>query len=633
MCGIVGYTGTQPSVPLLLRALRHLEYRGYDSAGIAVISPRGHLEVRKMAGKIDRLAETLDGNAPDGLIGIGHTRWATHGRPSDENAHPHTDCTGHVCVVHNGVVENYAELRGELEAAGHRLASETDTEVLAHLIEIELAQEPAPETRRQGAASDQQRSSSSPSPPDSRLLRACRRALERVEGLYAIAVVCLDEPDVIVGARSRAPLIVGLGSDGNFLASDVPAVLDQTRRVIRLHEGDLVAVRSDSVLVVDHQGHPQERDVEQITFDRSAAEKAGYPHFFLKEVFEQPEALRRTLAGRLGPERVQLREIADLNLGGVQRILLTGCGSAYHACLMARYAFEAWLRLPVEVDIASELRYRNPVVDQSVLCVAVSQSGETADTLAAFELAGSRGAQRVAVTNVVGSAITTLADFVIYQQSGPEVAVVASKSFTGQVMSLLLIGLSLASKLERADPRRLREMVRALQQLPEGVERALATAADTARIAERHAHLDRLLFLGRGVGYPTALEGALKLKEISYIQAEGYPAGELKHGPLALVEPGSVVVVLATRSATLDKLMSNVEEVRARGGQIIAIASENDERMAAHADEMIRVPETPELISPIVNVVPMQLFAYYAAVARGCDVDKPRNLAKSVTVE
>jgi glucosamine--fructose-6-phosphate aminotransferase (isomerizing) len=470
-------------------------------------------------------------------------------------------------------------------------------------------------------------------PSEERLVGACRRALERVEGLYAIAVVCLDAPDLIVGARRRAPLIVGLGPDGNFVASDVPAVLDQTRRVMRLQEGDLAVVRPGEVRVFDHLGLPQEREVEDVTFDRSTAEKAGYPHFFLKEVYEQPEALERTLAGRLTEDGVHLSEIRDLDVERIERVLLTGCGSAFHACLMARYAYERWLRVPVEVDIGSELRYRDPVIDGSVLCIAVSQSGETADTLAAFELAGARGAQRLAVTNVVGSAITSLADCVVYQHSGPEVAVVASKSFTGQVMALLLIGLDLASRLQRIDPKTLKEITREVRGLPRQVQRALCTAPDAARIAERHANLDRLLFLGRGVGYPTALEGALKLKEISYIQAEGYPAGELKHGPLALVEPGSVIVALATRSATLDKLISNVEEVRARGGQIIAIASEDDDRITPHVEEVIRVPDTSELISPIVNVVPMQLLAYYAAVARGCDVDKPRNLAKSVTVE
>lgn len=615
MCGIVGYSGERPAVPLLLEGLRLLEYRGYDSAGIAVISPSGELKVRKAAGRLDVLARSIANDEPEGHVGIGHTRWATHGRPSDENAHPHIDCSGRVCVVHNGVIENHAELRDHLEAAGHEFRSQTDTEVLAHLIEQELA-----------AAAGRERLNGSP------LLAACRRALDRVEGLYAIAAVSLDEPDLIVGARSRAPLIVGLSSDGNFLASDVVAVLGETRRVVRLHEGDLVAIRPNDVEVVDRQGRPQQRETEEIAWDRSTAEKEGYPHFFLKEVYEQPEALRRTLVGRLVDGEVRLPELDPIDVKLVRRIMLTGCGSAYHACLVARYAYEHWLRLPVEVDIASELRYRDPVVDSSVLCIAVSQSGETADTLAAFELAGRLGAKRLALTNVVGSAITSLADAVVYQHSGPEVAVIASKTLTGQVATLLLIGLALAERLG-ADEARFSDVLEALPRLPDLVEEALTTASDASRIGEGQAHRDRLLFLGRGVGYPTALEGALKLKEISYIHAEGYPAGELKHGPLALVEPGSLLVVLATRSATFDKLISNVEVVRARGGHIIAIASRGDPRIAEHADEVIWVPDAPELLSPVVNVVPMQLLAYYAALARGCEPDKPRNLAKSVTVE
>jgi glucosamine--fructose-6-phosphate aminotransferase (isomerizing) len=630
MCGIVGYTGVQSSALLLLDALRHLEYRGYDSAGIAVVSTDGRMELRKSAGKIERLAELLTTDAPDGRTGIGHTRWATHGRPSDENAHPHTDCTGRVCVVHNGVVENYTTLRAELKAKGHTLTSDTDTEVLAHLIEEELAGLHGPSTGGPGTGGS---SDGEPGDGTPRLLEACRRALGRVEGLYAIAAASLDEPDVLIGARSRAPRVVGLGEDGNFLASDVPAVLEHTRRVIRLREGELAEIRPQGVKVIDRQGLVQSTTVEEVTLDRSAAEKAGFPHFFLKEVYEQPEAVERTLAGRISAGRPTLPELAGLDVGRVRRVILTGCGSAYHACLMARYAFEAWLHLPVEVEIASELRYRDPAIDDSVLCVAVSQSGETADTLAAFELAGARGAQLVAVTNVVGSAITALADAVLHQQSGPEVAVVASKSFTGQVVSLYLLGLWLACETSRLAAGQVLEMTDALSALPQCITDVLKTDAEAARIAELYAHVDRLLFLGRGVGYPTALEGALKLKEISYIHAEGYPAGELKHGPLALVEEGSLVIVLATRSATLDKVLSNVEEVRARGGHIIAIASEGDDRVDSHADEIIRVPLLPEVLAPVVNVIPMQLFAYYAALARGCDVDKPRNLAKSVTVE
>ena len=614
MCGIVGYVGKEPVVPLLIDGLRHLEYRGYDSAGVAVISDEGKLEVRKAVGKLERLASVLEHDSPVGVVGIGHTRWATHGRPSDENAHPHVDCTGRICVVHNGVIENYRELRDWLTGEGHHFASDTDTEVLAHLVEVEM-QSPDPSEN-----------------PSDRLLNACQRALSRVTGLYAIAAVSLDEPDLVVGARNRAPLVVGLADDGSYLASGDTAVLGHTRRVIRLREGDLVALRHEGVSVVDQLGRPVERPEETITWELSSAEKEGYPHFFLKEVHEQPEALRRTLSTRLTDGHATLPELDAIDTRRVKRILLTGCGSAYHAALMGRYAFESWLQLPVEVDMASELRYRSPIIDDSTLCIGVSQSGETADTIAAFELAGEKGAQRIAVTNVVGSAITSLADAVVYQQSGPEVAVVASKSFTGQVVSLLLVGMALAERMGRDGEWRA-PLAAALKDLPSCVEQALGTSEVAARIAEQNAHLDRLLYLGRGVGYVTALEGALKFKEISYVQAEGYPAGELKHGPLALIEPGSLIVVIATRSATIEKLISNVEEVRARGGTILAIASEGDDRMVPHADEIVRVPETVEFLSPVVNSVPLQFLAYYAAIARGCDVDKPRNLAKSVTVE
>jgi glutamine---fructose-6-phosphate transaminase (isomerizing) len=703
MCGIVGYAGRQPLIPILMDGLRHLEYRGYDSAGVAVVTTGGALEVRKSVGRLDRLAQELERGAPQGEVGIAHTRWATHGAPSDENAHPHTDCTGRVCVVHNGVIENYADLRAELTREGHHFRSETDTEVIAHLIERELAKDvPHPSEGRENPAltltlSQRERGqlgtsplplgeagersetgegrpplslwerprsaattgegvaatpgsievagtpSPQPSPGgrggsstranSSRLAEAIRRALAHLEGQWAVGVVSLDEPDVVIGARHRMSLIVALSDDGNFLASDVPAVLGETRRVLRIKEDDVAEIRADGVSVFDRLGRPQTREVEEITWDVAAAEKGGYPHFFLKELYEQPEALTRTLAGRIENGQVVLPELDGIEVDRIRRVLITGCGSAFHAGMMARYAFESWLRVPVEVDIASELRYRKPIVDDGVLCVAVSQSGETADTLAAFELARDMGAQRIAVTNVVGSALTQLADQVVYQHSGPEIAVVASKSFTGQVATLLLVGLALAEKMGNVDRSELAPVIAGMAKIPECVKVALETQPDAARIAERQAYVDKLLFLGRGVGYPTALEGALKLKEISYIQAEGYPAGELKHGPLALVEPGSLVIVLATRSETLEKLISNVEEVRARGGRIIAIASQGDDRIDAHADEVIRVPEVPELISPIVNVIPMQLLAYHAAIARGCDVDKPRNLAKSVTVE
>jgi glucosamine--fructose-6-phosphate aminotransferase (isomerizing) len=580
------------------------------------MSQDGDLAVRKAKGRLSQLAESLrNGHSIEGRVGIGHTRWATHGRPSDENAHPHTDCSGRICVVHNGIVENHGELRRQLEAAGHHMVSQTDTEVIAHLIEAELDD-------MDDAA-----------PTAERLLTATRRALDKIHGLYAIGVLWLDTPDVIVGARRRAPLIVGLADHGVFLASDIPAVLGHTKRIVRLQEGDLVAISPDGVTVVDQQGSPRDAVSEEIEWDVAAAEKEGYPHFFLKETHEQPETLERALSGRLINGDVQLPELASLDPQRIKRVVLTGCGSAYHACVIAQYFFEDWLGVPVETAVGSELRYRKTLLDDSVLFIAVSQSGETADTLAAFEVAQSAGAQLLAVTNVVGSAITTLANAVLLQHSGPEIAVVSSKTFTGQVATLLLAGLWLAKARGNQELRRRQELVIGLASLPALLRRVLSDTDQIARIGESCSHLDRLLFLGRGIGYPMALEGALKLKEISYIQAEGYAAGELKHGPLALVEEGTTVLVVATKSDTLEKLLSNVEEVRARGGRIIAIASEGDERVIPHADEVIWVPETLEALSPIVNVVPMQLLAYHAAVARGCDVDKPRNLAKSVTVE
>jgi glucosamine--fructose-6-phosphate aminotransferase (isomerizing) len=615
MCGIVGYAGTKDAVPLLMDGLARLEYRGYDSAGIAVVEDDATLAVRKSVGRLAELAKHLtNGSAVSGRVGIGHTRWATHGRPSDENAHPHTDCTGRLCVVHNGIVENHAELRAQLRATGHTMVSETDTEVIAHLIEGEI----------EGAGDGT---------PTERLVAATQRALDQVRGLYAVAVLWLDAPDVIVGARRRAPLIVGLADHGVFLASDIPAVLGQTKRVVRLQDGDLVAVHPDGVSVTDASGAARELVTEEIGWDVTAAEKEGYPHFFLKEVHEQPEALERTLAGHLIGGRVQMPELEAIDVARVRRIVLTGCGSAYHSCLMAQYALEEWLGLPVEAAIASELRYRRSTFDESVLCVAVSQSGETADTIAAFELAGAGGAQRIAVTNTVGSALTTLGDAVVNQQSGPEVCVVASKTFTGQIAALFLVGLWLGDRMGRLPQENSQALVAAMAAIPRLARTALENVTQPARLGESCSHLDRLLFLGRGIGYPTALEGALKLKEISYIQAEGYAAGELKHGPLALVDDRTTVLVVATDSPILEKLLSNVEVVRARGGRIIAIASEGDDRVIEHADEIIWVPRTLEALSPIINVIPMQLLSYHAAVARGCDVDKPRNLAKSVTVE
>jgi glutamine---fructose-6-phosphate transaminase (isomerizing) len=617
MCGIVGYTGQGSAAPFLLEGLRRLEYRGYDSAGIAVITPNRELVVQRATGKLENLVALLDGCEPAGHVGIGHTRWATHGRPSDENAHPHTDCAARICVVHNGIIENFVTLRAQLADKGHAFRSDTDTEVLAHLIEDELA------------ALD----GSSNGEVPCRLRLAVRRALDRVQGAYAIAVVSLDEPWVVVGACQHAPLVVGLGEHGNYLASDVPALLQETREVIRLREGELVVLNVDRVDLYDETGRPVRRAPSSIAWDQTAAEKSGYPHFVLKEIHDQPESVRAALAGRVQDGETCLPELDGLVLDAFQRVYLVACGTSNYACMVAKYAWEEWLGLPVETAVASEFRYAPPPLDDRVLFVAVSQSGETADTLAAAECATAAGAYTIAVTNVVDSALTQRMRSVVYLQVGPEIGVVATKTFTGQLAVLYTIGLHLAAQRSRLAAADRRMLLDALTAMPERIQAALACPAPAQRIAAACVNVDHLLFIGRGVGYPTALEGALKLKEISYIHAEGYPAGELKHGPIALVEPGMLMLALATQSRTYDKVVGNVQEVKARDARVVAIATEGDREIAEHADDVIYVPAAPELLSPMINVVPMQLFSYYVAVERGCDVDQPRNLAKSVTVE
>jgi glucosamine--fructose-6-phosphate aminotransferase (isomerizing) len=621
MCGIVGYVGPQNATPILLEGLKRLEYRGYDSAGIAVLSADGALQVTKRAGKLDNLRAAVALAEPAGTMGIGHTRWATHGRPNDENAHPHTDCLDNISVIHNGIIENYAELRDELLAAGHTFRSETDTEVLAHLIEAHLA----------AAGED--------------LFAAVRLALGRVTGSYAIGVVSRNHPATVIGARCNVPLIVGLGEGEQFLASDVPAILKHTRRVIMLEEGEVVKLVPEGVTITDLAGHPVERPPLYIDWDAEAAEKAGYAHFTLKEIHEQPEALRRALTGRVidqpdGPE-LRLTELEALEASGAlaraRRIVVLACGSAAYAGLIGKYAIERWARLPVEVHIASEFRYADPVLDDGVLCIAITQSGETADTLAAARLARASGAPLIAITNAVGSAITRVADAVLYLQAGPEIAVVATKSFVTMVAVLYLLGLHLGQRRETLPQGELRGTLKELLALPahmrEVLRRAEAPGDPIVAVAERLAVCHSFMFIGRGVGYPVALEGALKLKEISYIHAEGYPAGELKHGPIALLDPDTPLLAVATTSKTYDKLISNVQEVRARGAQVVAVATDGDTNIQRHAEDVFYVPEVPELLTPLVAVLPLQLLAYHAAVVRGCNVDQPRNLAKSVTVE
>jgi glucosamine--fructose-6-phosphate aminotransferase (isomerizing) len=608
MCGIVGYTGPRAAGPVLLDGLRRLEYRGYDSAGIALVTDKGDLFVEKRAGKVAVLEHALGGDPPRAGVGLGHTRWATHGRPSDLNAHPHSDCTGRITVVHNGIVENFRELRDELAAGGHILASETDTEVVAHLVEDAY----------QGDLAD-----------------AVRAALRRLEGAYALVVMHGDEPDRLVGARLNVPLIVGVAEGESFFASDASAIIAYTKRVIFLADGDVADLRPGSVVITDIAGRPVDRPIDVIPWSAEAAEKGGYAHFMLKEIHEQPAALRSAMAGRLRGGAVCLEEIDAVRerLVNVARVELIACGSAYYASLVGAQLFQDWLGVPARANVASEFRYSPPPLDARTLVVAVTQSGETADTIAAARLARARGSTVIAVTNTVGSAITREAQASVFLQAGPEVAVAATKTFVTQVVTLVMLAADIAQQLGRRTKAEEDELVTALRVLPEAAERAIELAAATEEMAARYAGAAGFMYIGRAFGYPAALEGALKIKEISYLHAEGYAAGELKHGPISLLDADVPLVAIATRSAVYEKLISNLMEGRARDARVIAVATEGDKQIERLATDVCWVPDTLDPLSTILAVIPLQLFAYHVAVARGRDVDQPRNLAKSVTVE
>ena len=609
MCGIIGYLGPQEAMPIILDGLKRLEYRGYDSAGMAVISDHS-LNIRRSLGKLVELEKLLLRDPLPGQVGIGHTRWATHGRPSETNAHPHM--VGAIAVVHNGIIENYLELKDQLLKEGHRFASETDTEIVSHLVAKHLGQ---------GAE----------------YLEAVALTLEAIRGSYALAIVNAQEPRMLVAARKESPLILGLGEGEYFLASDIPAILPYTRRVIFLEDHDLVVVRDGDYLLLNQEGQRVERPVHTITWSPAMAEKAGYKHFMQKEIFEQPRALIDTFRGRIDPDQgeVVLPEVSlsTADIQNLRKIFLVACGTSYHAAMVGKLLIESLCRLPVEVELGSEFRYRNPLVDGNTLLITISQSGETADTRAGLSAGKKLGAKTLAIVNAVGSSIAREADSVFYTHAGPEIGVASTKAFTTQLVALYLIALFLARCLEKVPRAEVRHRLNQLLKLPTWVQETLDQDHEIREIARRYMGAQNFLYLGRGLHYPIALEGALKLKEISYIHAEGYAAGEMKHGPIALIDEKMPVLVLATRSPVLEKIQGNIEEVAARGGRLIALTEADNYQVQERVESVIPVPSVPLELSPIVLVAPLQLLAYHVADLRGTDVDQPRNLAKSVTVE
>jgi glutamine---fructose-6-phosphate transaminase (isomerizing) len=624
MCGIVGYVGKKRVVPVILDGLRRLEYRGYDSAGIAVCGNGEGLQIRRAEGKLRNLEEVIRLKPMDGTYGIGHTRWATHGRPTEENAHPHRDCTGKVVVVHNGIIENYVSLKKKLAEEGHKFTTETDTEIVAHMIEKYYVH-----------GGNGHRPS---------LEEAVRKTVTQLTGVFALAVISVDEPNKIVAARNGPPAVIGLGKDEYFVASDVPAILYHTRDLFFLADGDLAVITPEGVRLTDFNGQPITRQVQHVTWDPIMAEKGGFKHFMLKEIYEQPRSVRDTTLGRISQEtgRVFLdeMEITEVEFKAVKKINIAACGTSWHAAQAGKFMIERLARVPVEVDYASEWRYRDPIVPGDTITIVISQSGETADTIAAQREAKAKGSKTLAICNVVGSMITREAAGTIYTHAGPEIGVASTKAFTAQLTALYLFALYLGEVRGNISDDQARNLVHELTRIPGKLEHLLTHEEICEDLAKQYVRSQDFLFLGRGIHYPIALEGPLKLKEISYIHAEGYPAGEMKHGPNALIDENLPVVILATRDPKdplsmlrYEKTSSNLKEVKARSGQVIAIATEGDHEIKEAADHVIYVPQAPEELLPILEIVPLQLLAYHIAVRRGCDVDQPRNLAKSVTVE
>ncbi len=614
MCGIIGYIGSKEVVPILLDGLRRLEYRGYDSAGVAVVR-NGHIERRRSAGKLVNLEQAIDTQPLDGVYGVGHTRWATHGRPTEENAHPHQDCTGKIVVVHNGIIENYLDLKRELQKRGHTFVTETDSEVIAHLIE---------EEKKNVSLED-----------------AARQALLQMRGLFAFVAISTDDPEKIIAVRNGPPIVVGLGEDEFFVAADTPAILSHTRDVVFLGDEEMAVITRRGVEFTNFAGTPVSKTTQRVLWDPIMAEKSGYRHFMLKEIFEQPRAAEETLLGRVSVEtgKVFLEEIAisEADFRNFDKVALVACGTSWHAALVGKFLIERFAGLPVEVDYGSEYRYRDFIVDRNTLIVVITQSGETADTLAALREARKKGARSLAICNVVGSMATRESEGTIYTHAGPEIGVASTQAFTSQLVALNLLALYLGqvkSSLREADAR---SHIGALLQLPKLLEQCLKASAPMEEVAGRFFNRSDFLYLGRGINYPIALEGALKLKEISYIHAEGYPAGEMKHGPIALIDSEMPVVSIAPTDHVFEKMLGNIQEVKARGGSVIAVTTDGSDTLKSvldpARDAIISLPRVPEMLSPIAMVLPLQFLAYYVAVRRGCDVDQPRNLAKSVTVE